>query len=96
MLPVLLARSPSAATPGPDRDWLKHDYDRVDRVSARFVPCAPDTARFSDDGVVGEETAWAGGFVVRRESCGALLVRREGEERWRKLRVGFGVRCTGA
>jgi hypothetical protein len=45
---------------------------------------------------VGEETAWAGGFVVRRESCAALLVRREGEERWRKLRVGFGVRCTGA
>jgi hypothetical protein len=76
-----------------DRDWLKLDYDRVERLSVRFVPCAPDTPRFSDDGVVGEETAWAGGFRVRREGCATLLLRREGEERWRKLRVGFGRRC---
>jgi hypothetical protein len=76
-----------------DRGWLKLDYDRVERLSVRFVPCAPDTPRFSDDGVVGEETAWAGGFSVRREGCATLLLRRDGEERWRKLRVGFGRRC---
>jgi hypothetical protein len=77
-----------------DRDWLKLDYDRVERSSVRFVPCAPDTPRFSDDGVVGEETAWAGGFAVHREGCATLLLRREGEEQWRKLRVGFGRRCA--
>lgn len=76
-----------------DRDWIKLDYDRVERLSVRFVPCAPDTPRFSDDGVVGEETAWAGGFAVLREGCATLLLRREGEQRWRKLRVGFGRRC---
>jgi hypothetical protein len=76
-----------------DRAWLKLDYDRTERPSVRFVPCAPDNPRFSDDGVVGEETAWAGGFVVLREGCATLLLRREGEERSRKLRVGFGVRC---
>ena len=50
-------------------------------------------AAFSDDGVVGSETAWAGGFNVKREGCATLLLRREGEEQWRKVRVGFGVRC---
>ena len=59
----------------------------------RFVPCAPSTPRFSDDGVVGDETAWAGGFNVKREGCATLLLRREGEEQWRRVRVGFGVRC---
>ena len=71
-------------------------YDRETREGAprlRFTPCAPDTPRFSDDGVVGDETAWAGGFNVKREGCATLLLRREGEEQWRKLRVGFGVRC---
>jgi hypothetical protein len=76
-----------------DRDWLRLDYERVERLSVRFFPCAPDTPRFSDDGVVGEETAWAGGFSVRREGCATLLLRREGEDQWRKLRVGFGRRC---
>jgi hypothetical protein len=76
-----------------DRSWLKLDYDRVERRSLRFVPCAPDTPRFSDEGVVGEETAWAGGFAVAREGCATLLLRREGEEQWRKVRVGFGRRC---
>ena len=59
----------------------------------RFVPCAPDTPRFSDDDVVGEETAWAGGFAVRREGCATLLLRREGEEHWQRVRVGFGRAC---
>jgi hypothetical protein len=77
-----------------DRDWLKLDYDRVQRSTVRFVPCKPDTPRFSDDGVVGKETAWAGGFVVLREGCATLLLRREGAEQWRKLRVGFGRRCA--
>ena len=77
-----------------DRGWLKLDYDRVERWSVRFVPCAPDTPRFSDDGVVGEETGYAGGFVARRNGCATLLVRREGAERWRRVRVGFGVPCS--
>ena len=45
------------------------DYDRESRgagPSVRFHPCAPDTPRFSDDGVVGDETAWAGGFKLQR------------------------------
>ena len=57
------------------------------------MPCAPDTPRFADDGVVGDETGWAGGFHVRREGCATLLLRREGEEQWRRVRVGFGVSC---
>ena len=80
----------------PDRSWLELTYDRQTREGApqlRFTPCAPDTPRFSDDGVVGNETAWAGGFNVKREGCATLLLRREGEEQWRRLRVGFGVRC---
>jgi hypothetical protein len=54
----------------PDRSWLELTYDRENREGApklRFVPCAPDTPRFSDGGVVGNETAWAGGFNVKRE-----------------------------
>ena len=80
----------------PDRSWLELTYDRQTREGAprvRFTPCAPDTPRFSDDGVVGDETAWSGGFNVKREGCATLLLRREGEEQWRRLRVGFGVRC---
>ncbi|MDA0163895.1 hypothetical protein OM076_26730 [Solirubrobacter ginsenosidimutans] len=81
-----------------DRDWLALDYDRTDKSGegapmVRVVPCAPDTPRFSDDGVVGDETGWAGGFVVRRNGCATLLLRREGEERWRTARVAFGARC---
>src|SRR5687768_5778337 len=54
-----------------DRSWLALDYDRTDRSGngapeVRAVPCDPDTPRFSDDGVVGNETGWAGGFVVQR------------------------------
>jgi hypothetical protein len=77
-----------------DRDWLALDYAAAASASTtHFVPCAPDTPRFSDDGVVGDETAWAGGFDVKRDGCATLLLRREGEERWRKVRVGFGRRC---
>jgi hypothetical protein len=39
--------------------------------------------------VVGDETAWAGGF----NGCATLLLRREGEEQWRRVRVPFGARC---
>jgi hypothetical protein len=80
----------------PDRSWLQLSYGIENRegvMQVRFVPCAPSTPRFSDDGVVGRETGWAGGFVVKREGCATLLLRREGEEQWRKVRVGFGVRC---
>ena len=93
------ALRPAAAPEGGDAAtarWLELTYDRQTREGAprlRFTPCAPDTPRFSDDGVVGNETAWAGGFNVKREGCATLLLRREGEEQWRKLRVGFGVRC---
>ena len=76
-----------------DRGWLKLDYDRIERSSVRFAPCAPDTPRFSDDGVVGNETAWAGGFAVAREGCATLLLRRDGARKWRHVRVGFGRRC---
>jgi hypothetical protein len=82
-----------------DRSWLALGYARgaealdAGAPEVRFVPCAPDTPRFSDGGVVGEETGWSGGFVVRREGCATLLLRREGEPRWERLRVGFGRRC---
>jgi len=82
-----------------DRSWLKVDYDRTDdsgrgAVEVRVVPCDPATPRFSDDGVVGDETGYAGGFIVQRNGCGTLLLRREGAERWRSVRVGFGMRCV--
>jgi hypothetical protein len=81
-----------------DRSWLALDYDRTDRSGdgaplVRVIPCDPDTPRFSDDGVVGEETGWAGGFVVRHDGCATLLLRRDGAQRWRRVRVGFGTRC---
>jgi hypothetical protein len=81
-----------------DRSWLAVDYDRTDRSGkgapeVRVIPCAPDTPRFSDDGVVGEETGYAGGFVVQRNGCGTLLLRREGAAKWRRVRVAFGARC---
>ena len=81
-----------------DRSWLALDYDRTDNSGkgapeVRAVPCDPATPRFSDDGVVGNETGWAGGFVVRRDGCATLLLRREGEARWKRVRVGFGKRC---
>ena len=81
-----------------DRPWLAVDYDRTDTSGTgapevRVIPCSPDTPRFSDDGVVGEETGYAGGFVVQRNGCATLLVRREGASQWRRVRVGFGVRC---
>lgn len=81
----------------PDRDRVALDYDRETRGEwareQRIVPCPPDTPRFSDDGVVGDETAYAGGFLVKRPGCVTLLLRREDEEQWRKVRVGFGRRC---
>ena len=81
-----------------DRAWLKLDYDRtrepyVGSHELRAIPCAPDTPRFSDDGVVGNETGWAGGFIVERNGCATLLLRREGERRWTRVRVAFGRRC---
>jgi hypothetical protein len=87
-----------------DRDWIALDYDHYDEeypytlagngeAVTRFVTCAPATPRFSDDGVVGRETSWSGGFIVTRNGCATLLLRRKGEEQWRKLRVGFGERC---
>jgi hypothetical protein len=81
-----------------DRSWLKLDYDRTRKAYAgqhlvRAVPCAPDTPRFSDDGVVGDETAWAGGFLVERNGCATLLLRREDERRWARVRVPFGRAC---
>jgi hypothetical protein len=84
-----------------DRDWLSLDYDRTVRDPpgvpvTRFVPCAPDTPRFSDDGVVGQETSWAGGFNVGRPGCATLLLRRAGAAEWRRVRVGFGQACRSA
>ena len=81
-----------------DRSWLAVDYDRTDTSGkgapeVRVIPCSPDTPRFSDDGVVGNETAWAGGFAVAREGCATLLLRRDGARKWRHVRVGFGRRC---
>jgi len=57
------------------------------------IPYDPDTPRFSDDGVVGEETGYAGGFIVRRNGCATLLLRREGAQRSQRVRVGFGRAC---
>jgi hypothetical protein len=81
-----------------DRSWLAVDYDRTDQSGkgapeVRVIPCDPDTPRFSDDGVVGEETGYAGGFVAQRNGCGTLLLRRENARKWRRVRVAFGARC---
>ena len=55
-----------------DRDWLSLDYDRTVNDPpgvpvTHFVPCAPDTPRFSDDGVVGARPL---GRRVRRRAGG--------------------------
>ena len=80
-----------------DRGWLALRYGNVGEGGApalRFATCAPDTPRFTDGRPVGDETTWAGGFVVSRPGCATLRLRREGERRWRELRVALGVRCT--
>jgi hypothetical protein len=84
-----------------DRDWVSLDYDRTVNDPpgvpvTHFVPCAPDTPRFSDDGVIGRETSWAGGFNVGRAGCATLLLRRAGQAEWRRVRVGFGQACRSA
>jgi hypothetical protein len=81
-----------------DRGWLSLDYDRTVQdppgvPATHFIPCAPDTPRFSDDGVVGRETGWAGGFNVGRVGCATLLLHRAGDAEWRRVRVGFGRAC---
>jgi hypothetical protein len=79
-----------------DRGWLALRYGSVgeDGVpTLRFTPCAPDTPRFTDRRPIGEETAWAGGFVVLRPGCATLRLRRDGETRWRQVGAGFGMRC---
>jgi hypothetical protein len=74
-----------------DAPWLSLRYgaQRNDggplRVSegarrVRFVPCA-------------HATSWAGGFIVARPGCATLRVRRDGERRWARARVGFGRTC---
>jgi hypothetical protein len=77
-----------------DRSWLALRYGEVERAPVlRFRTCAPETPRFTDRRPLGRETSWAGGFVVSRSGCGTLRLRRQGETRWREVRVGFGVRC---
>jgi hypothetical protein len=87
-----------------DRNWLALDYDgtrhdgeplslRDGAPVMRFVPCAPDTPRFTDKRPIGNETGWAGGFIVTRPGCATLRLRRDGESAWRSTRVGFGRRC---
>ena len=58
-----------------------HVQDAPGVPVTHFVPCAPDTPRFSDDGVVGLQTSWAGGFNVGRAGCATLLLRRDGRRR---------------
>jgi len=87
-----------------DRGWLALDYDDArsngERLTVgdgepitRFVPCSPDTLRFTDDLPIGNETAWAGGFIVARPGCATLRLRRADESRWHDVRAGFGRRC---
>jgi hypothetical protein len=87
-----------------DRDWVALDYDRErwrergrtvadGQASVRFLPCDPDTPRFSGRGHVGRWTGWAGGLLVAREGCATLLARAKGESRWQRVRVELGAGC---
>ncbi len=87
-----------------DRGWLALEYGNTrsdgDRLvvgdgkpSVRFKPCAPGTRRFSDGRPIGNETLWAGGYIVARPGCATLRVRRDGQRSWRSVRAGFGRRC---
>jgi hypothetical protein len=60
--------------------------------AVRFEPCPPNTPSFSRDGSVGDETFFAGGFLVTRPACVMLTVRRAGQPTQR-VPVGFGRRC---
>jgi hypothetical protein len=83
-----------------DRVWVSLDYGEgpSPRLAGgdpvvRFEPCPPGTRRFSDGRPLGAETGWAGGFVVARPGCATLFVRRAGDRRSTRVRIGFGVRC---
>ena len=87
-----------------DRGWLALEYGNTksdgDRLvvadgepSIRFKPCAPDHRRFSDGRPIGNETIWAGGYIVARPGCATLRILRDGDRKWRSVRVGFGRRC---
>jgi hypothetical protein len=57
-----------------------------------FVPCPPETPRFSDSGTVGPTTIWAGGLLVRRMGCVRLRLVVDGVPR-AGVRLALGARC---
>ena len=59
---------------------------------ARFEACSADTRRFSEEGVVGPETGWAGSLItLDRRVC--LRVRTVTARESVKLKVPLGRRC---
>jgi hypothetical protein len=103
-------RSPQSATvkvAPANRGWVALDYDRErwrgrartvahgdGQAAVRFIPCDPNTPRFSSPGrPVGGWTGWAGGLLVARPGCATLLVRSESEKDWRSVHVEFGADC---
>ena len=69
---------------------------RAGQRAVRFVPCAPQTPRFTDGEPVGDHTFYPGGFLIRRKGCARLVARAPGEPAVRR-RVALGVpprRCA--
>ena len=60
--------------------------------AVRLEPCAPSTAAFSYDGIVGSVTGFSGGFEVTRPGCYPLDVRVAGGRSYR-VRLPLGRPC---
>lgn len=57
-----------------------------------FVPCPPETPRFSGNGTVGPATIWGGGLLVRRPGCVRLRLTVDGVPR-DGVRLALGAAC---
>lgn len=57
-----------------------------------FVPCPPQTPRFSGSGTVGPATIWGGGLLVRSAGCVRLRLTVDGVSR-DGVRLALGAAC---
>jgi hypothetical protein len=84
-------------------DYIRAEWRRRHRRVAggsgqeavRFVPCPPETPKFSESGTVGPWTAYNGGILVAKPGCATIRVTAPGEPAHsRRIAVGVPVaRC---
>lgn len=55
-----------------------------------FRPCKPSQPRFTDDGQVGRQTIFSGGFLIRGSTCVVIRIHTQDGRRYRE-RVPFGA-----